>query len=111
MNTDCINRAYSDDYQDYIVEYFGMPTFLDGLNTDDCFNIISNRYAIAYRRGYEVETGLNHNVYTVPQCYGLMSSLQVLDAAGIAKVQRQPALSMYGSGVMVGFIDTGCGVR
>lgn len=39
-----------------------------------------------------------------------MSSSQVLESAGILKVQRQPALSLYGSGVMVGFVDTGDGV-
>lgn len=39
-----------------------------------------------------------------------MSSSQVLETTGVARVQRQPALSLYGNGIMVGFIDTGAGV-
>ena len=58
----------------------------------------------------EVQSGINNGAFIVPNCYGLMSSSQVLESAGILKVQRQPALSLYGSGVMVGFVDTGDGV-
>lgn len=47
----------------------------------------------------------------MPACYGLMSSEPALASAGITKVRNQPNLSMYGQGVMVGFIDTGYAVR
>ena len=53
---------------------------------------------------------VNGGAYIVPHCYGLMSSSQMLETTGVARVQRQPALSLYGNGVMVGFIDTGDGV-
>ena len=35
----------------------------------------------------------------------------MIASAGITKVRNQPNLSMYGQGVMVGFIDTGDAVR
>lgn len=110
MDIECINRIYSEDYQDYIVEYTGVPSFLEEQYGDDCFQIITNRFAVAFSYGKEVESGINSGAYIVPLCYGLMSSAQVLEATGVAKVQRQPALSLYGSGVLVGFIDTGAGV-
>lgn len=110
MDTTCINRIYSEDYQDYIVEYTGMPTFLKSQYGDDCFQLVSYRFAVAYHYGSEVRSGINNGTYLVPRCYGLMSSEQVLEAAGIAKVQRQPVLQLYGSGIMMGFIDTGSGV-
>ncbi|HBA98088.1 MAG TPA: hypothetical protein DCZ23_08265 [Lachnospiraceae bacterium] len=110
METRCINRVYSEDYQDYIVEYTGLPDFLESQYGDDCFQLVSYRFAVAYHYGREVQSGINSGVYIVPHCYGLMSSEQVLESAGIAKVQRQPVLQLYGNGIMVGFIDTGSGV-
>lgn len=110
MDTKCINRIYSDDYQDYIVEHSGRPLFLETNFGDDCFHLVTNRVAVAYHYGREVQTGINEGAYIVPHCYGLMSSSQMLEASGVSKVQRQPALSLYGNGVMVGFIDTGDGV-
>lgn len=111
MATECINRIYSESYQDYIVEYTGLPDFLEEHYGDECFQLVSYRFAVAYHYGSEVQSGINNGVYIVPHCYGLMASEQVLEAAGIAKVQRQPVLKLYGNGVMMGFIDTGYGVR
>lgn len=111
MDTKCINRIYSEDYQDYIVEYTGLPNSLEAQYGDECFQLVSYRFAVAYHYGSEVMSGINSGAYIVPHCYGLMSSEQVLEAAGITKVQRQPVLKLYGNGVMMGFIDTGSGVR
>ena len=110
MDTGCINRVYSEDYQDYIVEHTNVPGFLETQYQDTCFQVVNTRLAVAYYSGKEVQSGINNGAFIVPNCYGLMSSSQVLESAGILKVQRQPALSLYGSGVMVGFVDTGDGV-
>ena len=110
MDTGCINRVYSEDYQDYIVEYPGFPGFLERQFGNDCFHFVTNKYAIAYYSGKEVQSDVNGGAYIVPHCYGLMSSSQMLEETGVARVQRQPALSLYGNGVMIGFIDTGDGV-
>jgi len=110
MDVGCINRVYSEDYQDYIVEHTNIPSFLENQYKDTCFHIVTNRVAVAYHYGKEVQSGINDGAYIIPRCYGLMSSSQVLGATGVERVQRQPALSLYGSSVMVGFIDTGGGV-
>ena len=63
------------------------------------------------KKDNEVRSGINGGAFFVPACYGLMSSEPALASAGITKVRNQPNLSMYGQGVMVGFIDTGYAVR
>jgi len=110
MDNECINRVYSENYQDYIVEHTDIPNFLETQYDDTCFQIVTSRLAVAYHYGREVQSGINRGAYIVPHCYGLMSSSQVLESAGVLKVQRQPALSLYGSGVVIGFVDTGAGV-
>lgn len=110
MDTVCTGRVYSVDYQDYLVEYTGFPGFLEKQFGDDCFHLVTNRFAVAYYYAREVQSDVNGGAYIVPHCYGLMSSSQVLETTGVARVQRQPALSLYGNGIMVGFIDTGAGV-
>lgn len=45
-----------------------------------------------------------------PRLYGLMDET-ALEAAGISRVQTQPALGLRGSGVLMGFLDTGIDYR
>ena len=103
MNKLCMDAAVSQEYQDYLVEYYGDEKYLVDKYGEGCYQIISERFAIAYDR--------NNGAFCIPTCYGLMSSEPVLASAGITKVRNQPNLSMYGQGVMVGFIDTGDAVR
>lgn len=111
MNEECMEVAVSQEYQEYIVEYFGDEKYLTNKYGEGCYQIISERFAIAYIKGDKVDTNINNGAFFVPACYGLMSSNPVLQSAGILKVRNQPNLSMYGQGVMVGFIDTGDAVR
>lgn len=111
MNKLCMEAAVSQEYQEYIVEYYGDENFLTDKYGEGCYQIISERFAIAYVRGKEVSSNVNNGAFFIPACYGLMSSEPVLASAGITKVRNQPNLSMYGQGVMVGFIDTGDAVR
>ena len=111
MNKLCMEAAVSQEYQEYIVEYYGDENFLTDKYGEGCYQIISERFAIAYVRGNKVSSNVNNGAFFIPACYGLMSSEPVLASAGITKVRNQPNLSMYGQGVMVGFIDTGDAVR
>ena len=111
MNRLCMEAAVSQEYQDYLVEYYGDEKYLTDKYGEGCYQIISERFAIAYVKGDEVRSGINGGAFFVPACYGLMSSAPALASAGITKVRNQPKLSMYGQGVMVGFIDTGYAVR
>ena len=110
MPSDCRETIYSEDYQDYLIEYYGDPDFINEQYEIDCYQLISNRFAAVYVPGADIESTVKNGVYIIPRCYGLLSSAEVLEATGVGKVQRQPVLSLYGSGVMIGFIDTGGGV-
>ena len=108
MREECRNRVYSEDYLDYLVEYYLEEiTSEEALEDESCFLIASNRFAVLYEAGEEYEIGPFSGVKVIPHCYGLLSSAEVLDSAGISEVQRQSGLNLYGQGVLVGFIDTG----
>lgn len=86
----------------------------------DCILPLDEQYAVGY-----VNSGFIGNaafafpaVYgAVPKCYAIMeeagdgtettSSAPVLEAMGIARLNRLPYLDLSGRGVMIGFIDTG----
>ncbi len=111
MDRECTRRIYSEEYQDYLVEYYERAEFLKEQYEADCFQLLSNRFAVAYTKGNEIASNVNSGAYVIPQYYGLMSSDAVLEVTGVSKTQRQPALNLFGQGVLVGFIDTGAGVR
>ncbi len=97
----CTEKIYSEDYLDYLVEYFAMDESLQNL---ECINVVNKRYAVFYQSG---STYQPRDIYVIPHCYGLLSSDQVLESTGVARVQRQPGQDLYGRGVLVGFVDTG----
>ena len=106
----CTQRIYSEEYNDYLVEYFNDLEYLRTEYGADCYQARSGRFAVVYMPADEAGQGNRRDGLMIPKCYGLMSSDEVLEAAGISATQRQPVLSLYGQGVIVGFIDTGAGV-
>lgn len=90
MNRLCMEAAVSQEYQDYLVEYYGDEKYLTDKYGEGCYQIISERFAIAYVKGDEVRSGINGGAFFVPACYGLMSSEPALASAGITKVRNQP---------------------
>lgn len=42
----------------------------------------------------------------IPKCFGLLDTL-ALETTGILPLQNQPALSLKGQGIFIGFVDTG----
>lgn len=111
MPDSCENAIYSEEYEDYIVEYPGRPEYIRDRYGTDCYQIVSNHFAIVYIKSSEVNASWRNNLLTNPRCFGLLSSEETLEETGIARVQRQPNLELYGSNVLLGIIDTGDGVR
>ena len=106
----CTERIYSEDYLDYLIEYFELDSNLEkslGNWEHECANIASNRFAVFYQQGNKYRSQDTGDVCVVPHCYGLLSSDQILESTGVARVQRQPGLDLYGQGILVGLIDTG----
>lgn len=106
MAVDCRKQIYSEDYLDYLVEYF-----LDDEERTEideyCYNLASNRFAVVYKEGSDYLRDPYVGIKQIPHCYGLLSSTQVLEEAGILQVRNRPGLELLGAGVLVGFIDTG----
>jgi len=103
----CREQIYSEDYLDFLVEYAWDSLVLENADEDYCYKVASGRFAVLYEEGKEYTINSLSGVKVIPHCYGLLSSEQVLESAGIAKVQRQTGLNLYGQGILVGFIDTG----
>lgn len=70
MNRLCMEAAVSQEYQDYLVEYYGDEKYLTDKYGEGCYQIISERFAIAYVKGDEVRSGINGGAFFVPACYG-----------------------------------------
>lgn len=103
----CREQIYSEEFQDFLVEYTGDWDSLKGRYDVDCFQIASERFAVVYRNEGVVDVDVLGGALMIPRCFGLLSSDQVLEEMGVAAVQRQPSLSLYGNGIIVGFVDTG----
>ncbi len=107
MASNCREQIYSEDYQDYLVEHVGDNALIKEWYSADCFQIISNRFAVVYMNRDRVQYDSWSGVYITPHVYGLLSSDEILEEMGVAQIQRMPNLGLYGQGVMVGFVDTG----
>ena len=111
MAQNCEEAVYSEEYEDYIIEYFGEGREVEEFYQTSCYQLLTNRLGIIYQRADEVDVEQQNQLLILPRCFGLLSSTQVLESAGVAQVQRVPGLSLYGQGVMLGIVDTGAGVR
>lgn len=102
-------RNYSQDYVELIVQY---PTtaevFLDTYS-EFTPEILTANYSILHtpvppNREIVSLVGLNYSY--IPKLYTLLDTTSI-EAAGILRTQNQPILNLSGTGVLVGFIDTG----
>ena len=102
---ECEEAVYSNDYLDIIMEY----TLRERGNlVNKCVQRVSDIFDIAYLPRVEnLALNIQNYEYTsIPKCYTLMDE-SALEASGILKIQNQPALSLKGQGVLIGFLDTG----
>ena len=101
---ECEEAVYSNDYYDFIMEYVlqGRPVI------KDCTQKINDIFEVAYlSRNSNLLLNIQYYEYTsIPKCYTLLDE-SALEASGILRIQNQPALSLKGQGVLIGFLDTG----
>lgn len=107
MDSSCTDQIYSEEYTDFLVEHVGNDALIPQWYFSNCFQIASNRFAVVYMSQQRANYNNSLEAYVVPHVYGLLSSDELLEEIGVAQVQRQPNLSLYGQGVLIGFIDTG----
>lgn len=102
---DCREQVYSNDYFDFIIPY-GVQAEVPV--SGGCVQRVSEEFDIFFypREGLPQFSIENYTYTAIPKCYGLLDTT-ALEVSGIIRMQNQPVLSLKGTGVLVGFIDTG----
>lgn len=106
----CKEKILSNEYADILINHI-QPDELEQLtNVDYCYNDIDGEFSVAYiKREGLPETSIGAYSYAaIPDVYGLMQTFQPENLAAMGNIRIQnPPLSLQGSDVIIGFIDTG----
>lgn len=103
----CTENIASEEYADFITSYTTLED-LAAYAGNDCFDVINYHFAVIYTPFSQLDP-LTLSTYTytgIPKLYSLLDSTS-MEASGILPATRLPALSNKGSGVIIGFVDTG----
>lgn len=110
----CKEMILSNEFLDIIADYDVIEEILDTSDIEYCYHAIDAGYGVAnVRRSQVAPLSLGYYGYSaIPKLYGLMQTgertfdASPLSAMGNIRVQNPP-LALQGSGVIMGFIDTG----
>lgn len=110
----CKEMILSNDFLDIIADYEVIEDILDSTDVEYCYHVIDAGYGVAnVKRSQVAPVSIGYYGYsTIPKLYGLMQAdeeifdASPLSAMGNIRVQNPP-LALQGSGVIMGFIDTG----
>ncbi len=103
----CREAVISDDYKGFGLSNRGSDEDVARLLGADCVRRVSDNLAFAYF--YDPEPGLGGREFPfgiMQKCYGLLSE-EELAASGVLQLREGPLTSLRGSGVLMGFVDTG----
>ena len=104
----CTNSVASEDFADFIAPYFTTPEEFIRSQGTDCIDFVNTTLAVVYVPLSTVtpSTYTSYTYSAVPKLYSLLD-VTSMDAAGITPAGELPVLNNQGSGVIVGFVDTG----
>lgn len=112
-DSDCAAYVYDEDVLDFLVKYDNNLAVEMKVLQPDCITTINSQFLVAYRNVYDRQgTLLSANSLfqigydRIPKCYGLMDA-SALQGIGVESVQNLPGLSLSGTDVLIGFVDTG----
>lgn len=107
MNQVDRERIISQDYADTLVEYTTPIEQLSSFN-NETVNYINDKYAVIYSllSGTPPAAFKEVAYAVIPKVYGLIDT-SAIENMGVTKIQKVPVLSLYGRGVLLGFVDTG----
>lgn len=103
----CREAVTSNDYKGFGLPNRGSDEEVMQLLQADCVRRVSENLVYAYFY-YPVEEdgGREYPFGIMPKCYGLLSE-EELAASGVLLLRENPYTNLYGSGVLLGFVDTG----
>ncbi len=105
MNISENEKIYGNNYADFFVEYYGIPSLLDQYK--DAVRVVNFFTAVVYLPVSEMSSdSLAKANYSIPALYGLTNDIS-LEASGIIKLRNMPTFNLRGKGVLIGFADTG----
>lgn len=106
---DCRDAILSNDYIDFVWKMDVRPPEAEWMPYGYCGQYISPNFSVYYVKREEVfgkRTSLPIGDYGVTYCHTQMNT-ESLEASRILTIQNQPALQLKGSGVIIGFVDSG----
>lgn len=104
----CKFYAYSEEYADYILETGGNVREIEETFRPECIQMINENFVTIYEN---IDQSGNisfqrHGYGAVPKCFGLLDTSSV-ENTGAIRVRRQPDFDLFGTNVIIGFVDTG----
>ena len=101
---DCRMRILSNDYADEIAGYYGMINLLQG---EECYQLVNEDFAVTHNpRTAGEERDTRAVSFSMPYCFGLAQQ-ENLEVTGVNRVRRISGFDYRGSGIVIGFVDTG----
>ena len=101
---ECRERIISNEYTDEIAGYYGALNLLAG---EECYQLVNEDFAIVHNRREGDATRDTRAVsFFMPYCFGLLKQ-ENLEAIGVNRVRRISGFDYRGSGIIIGFVDTG----
>lgn len=104
----CREQIISEDYWDFIVSQLNPAELAEYIEEDTCMQEMRFLYDSIYLEKDKIES-LSFDRYSynsIPKCFTLLD-MEALTQSGILQIQNYPTLNLQGTGVMIGFIDTG----
>lgn len=86
---DCQDKIYSEEYEDYIVEYGSWSELVSEQYQTDCYQLADFRFAVVYLEGSAVDESRRNAELVIPRCFGLLSSTQTLEETGALSGEMQ----------------------
>lgn len=106
---DCKEAILSNDYMDFIWKIDVRPAGPDASMFGVCTQYVSRNFSVFYVNRDELfgdAQTIPIGDYAIPYCHTQMDT-ESLEYTRILPIQNQPALQLRGSGVILGFLDSG----
>ncbi len=105
---ECREKILSQSYRDFIIPDYRSDIDVIVPQSQACVQELGFGYRAVYiNETFAPEVTIERYGYNnIPGCYALTDT-DAINKAGISAVQNYPTLQLLGSGVMIGFVDTG----